>query len=185
MSLIRLVARSALDMLRPSCSAIRCNSALTMGLTQRTRWTVLRFVLPCFFARVVLLLTTRNRAALWSGAGWLEGARPRVSAVLSCPPKRLPLPLLPRLIAVKRCLFQIEGFRYSPEIGSQYDRPTPTISVSRITKCVQLFLILQAIFATLSPLFFSTFGRQEYCRSPFARFASFPIRLSRIRYKNL
>ena len=51
---------------------------------------------------------------------------------------------LPRLIAAERCCFQIEGFRYSPYSGLQSNRLTSAVSVSRITKVVQLSRLLSA-----------------------------------------
>jgi hypothetical protein len=68
-----------------------------------------------------------------------------------------PLPPLRRLIAAGRRFLKIGVFRYPPYAGLQYDRPTTAVSVSRITKVVQIFRLLWVILApfllqlTLSP----------------------------------
>jgi hypothetical protein len=93
---------------------MRFSSALSMGLTQRTRWTVFRLLLPCFFAR----LDCCSVAAIARGFGAVQAAvwlRDRASARFYLAlPKRQPPPLLPRLIAAERRFLEIEVFRYSP-----------------------------------------------------------------------
>jgi hypothetical protein len=78
-----------------------------MGLPQRTRWVVLRLLLPWFFARCSLLLTPRNRAALWSGSGWREAARPREARFYLAHRSVYPRHPQPRLLAAKRYSFRM------------------------------------------------------------------------------
>jgi hypothetical protein len=164
----------------PSCAASRCNAALTMGLTQRTRCTVFRLVLPCFFVRVVLLLSGCDRAGVPCGSGWTTFDVPRVSAVLSCSPKRLPAsPAAPFDCSGKTNLSNC-GFLLLDRVLLHYDRPTPAISVREITKTVQPFRETIGVFATINP---SPHKRRSSLVSMLPRFPSLSSRTS-FRFEN-
>src|SRR5918996_2914322 len=72
------------ERLRPSCAAIRCNSALTMGLTQRSRWTVVVLALFQFVARVPFGRNGFARGVWVTAAGWPEAVRADAIRALSC-----------------------------------------------------------------------------------------------------
>src|ERR671918_2387598 len=72
------------DILKPSCAARRCNSALTMGLTQRSRWTVVVLALFQFVARVPFGRNGFARGVWVTAAGWREAVRADAIRALSC-----------------------------------------------------------------------------------------------------
>src|SRR5918992_1373078 len=83
------------DMLKPSCSAIRCNSALTMGFTQRSRWTVVVLATFPFGVRVPFGRNGFAREVWLTAAGWGEAVRADAIRALSCPTAASPAAATP------------------------------------------------------------------------------------------
>src|ERR687896_1997342 len=72
------------DVLKPSCAARRCNSALTIGLTQRSRWTVVVLTLFPFVERGVFLFNRFARRGVCTAAGCGVAVRADAIRALSC-----------------------------------------------------------------------------------------------------
>src|SRR5919106_6013220 len=72
------------DILKPSCAARRCNSALTMGFTQRSRWTVVVLALFLFVERVLFGRNGFARGVWVTAAGWGVPVRADEIRALSC-----------------------------------------------------------------------------------------------------
>src|SRR5918992_4658889 len=121
---------------------MRCRAALTMGLTQRTRWTVFRLVLRCFCIRGDLVFTGCDRTGLKAVQAGGRVREPRGARFYLAHRSVKTPPLLLRLIGAKRQSFQIDNFHYSTERLRHYDRPTPCIAVSGSTKVVQISHLL-------------------------------------------
>jgi hypothetical protein len=95
------------DMLKPSCSAIRLSSALTMGLTQRSRWTAVVLAVFPFVVRVLFRCKgfARGYGSPQQAAPWLV-ARMQSALYLALPQRLLASPL-PPLIAAERRIVQV------------------------------------------------------------------------------
>src|ERR671918_1544805 len=78
------------DILKPSCAARRCNSALTMGLTQRSRWTVVVLATFLFVERVPFGCKGFARGVWVTAAGWGVPVRADAIRALSCLTAALP-----------------------------------------------------------------------------------------------
>jgi hypothetical protein len=77
-------AAPVLETVRPSCSAIRCSSRLTMGSTHKVRCTVFRLGLGLFFDRVAPVFNECGRGGFRCGAGCCVPVRADEIRPLSC-----------------------------------------------------------------------------------------------------